>query len=180
MLELVAAQLGRKPEISFEVAVECIFGWPAVLKNIPIKPTGEPNPNLYYLSCPWLRRRLARLEDAGVIDELQRLAAADRQLEADLIRAQAEHASEMRTALAANSAPEQPRAPGRCLIAGAREPLLMKCLHAHLAYYLVHNDYLLGGILAQRIDQLWCGDEHCAAMMTSIREIVGRGEEGGR
>lgn len=159
-------QLGRQLAIRYQVAAECEYGWPNVLRNLPVGTSGEPNPNLYYLCCPWLRRELARLEDAGFIGELQRMIAADSELSSDLRQAQSQHAQEYRTEVMACGLAE---ADGEFLIAGAREPLLLKCLHAHMAFYLVHPDYRLGMKIAGAIGTLSCADERCAAWMDEIR-----------
>jgi len=157
---LIARQLGRSPSISFEVAVKCEYGWPAVIRNSPVNANGGPNPNLYYLTCPWLRRRLARLEDADYIDEMQHLMRIDNKLHSDTLRAQKQHAAEFREARAACGAGQTS---DETWIAGARKPDLLKCLHAHMAYFLVHDDYILGSRIAGTVGRLWCRDGRCAA-----------------
>jgi len=141
---LIAWQLGREPAIAYVVAVDCEYGWPMVLRNEPRDSAGEPNPNLYYLCCPWMRRELARLEDAGLIDALQKQLTVDREFAAGTIAAQENHTRET-----------------GFLIAAAREPLLLKCLHAHMAYHIVHSDYRLGELIARRLGRLKCPDERC-------------------
>lgn len=181
LLLLVARQLGRMPDIGFEVAVTCSYGWPVVLRNLPRTASGRTNPNLYYLSCPWLRRGLARLEDSGLIDELQQQLTSNRDLHLDLIRAQKLYSDEYQRAVAAASA--ETTAAGKAeeasvLIAAARKPEFLKCLHAHAAFYLIHNDYLLGRKIVSALTAIECSDERCAAWAMEISEEYSRPDEG--
>ena len=162
---LVARQLGRVPSISFEVSVNCEFGWPSVIRSSPIKASGEPNPNLYYLVCPWLRRELARLEDSGLIADIEMLLEKDEGLAANTRLAQQDHTEEFQAALRAcgASVTGRPR-----LIAGVSYPLKLKCLHAQVAYFMVHTDYELGGIIHANVRQMWCNDSRCSVWMDEI------------
>lgn len=168
-IELISKQLGRKPSIAFTVAVRCPFDWPAVLLNEAANPAGEPNPNLYYISCPHLRREIARLEDTGFAGSLEEILRSDEDLASDLKKAQEEHRREwMRAAkdakawqsagLAVMLKRTGNHAPN---IAATRDDLSIKCLHAHMAWFLVHPDYRLGKIIAARLRQIWCSDETC-------------------
>ncbi|MCL4473353.1 MAG: DUF501 domain-containing protein [Actinobacteria bacterium] len=170
---LVARQLGRMPDIGFEVAVTCSYGWPAVLRNLTRTALGRPNPNLYYLSCPWLRRGLARLEDSGLIDELQQKLTSNRDLYLGLMRAQKLYSDEYRRAVAAAAAKstgESTADEDGVLIAASRRPELLKCLHAHAAFYLIHDDYLLGRKIMSALTATECSDERCAGWAMKIME----------
>lgn len=165
MSRLVARQLGRKPSISFEVASRCVYGWPSVIRNQPVDLRGEPHPNLFYLTCPWLRRELARLEDGGFISRLQLRIGAEAGLRRDLERCQAGHAAEYRSAMEAGGHGLPRR---DMFIAGAGDPAMVKCLHSHIAWFLVNPDYLAGKVIADEVGELWCPDDRCAAWMAEI------------
>ncbi len=169
---LVGRQVGRQPSISFSVAGSCRYGWPAVIRNAPFDETGSPNPNLFYLCCPFLRKQLAQLEGAGVTGKLQELIAKDPGLAAALKLAQADHARQWEEAAGGpvKTAPPGPR------IAAAGEDLLLKCLHAHCAYGLVHGGYQIGPLIIECLDQLWCDDERCRTWLDEIK-LGSQGEE---
>lgn len=172
----VALQLGRAPAIGFQVRRFCHYGYPAVIRSETRAPDGEPNPNLLYLTCPYLRKEAARLEDAGFVQELEQLIAADPELQKDLRSAQEEHRREWAAASEAEAAEEKEDAevapgPGAVQkhfpapnIAAAGDATKIKCLHAHLAWYMVHPDYQIGRIIASRLPNLWCPDEKCTKM----------------
>lgn len=150
----------------FEVVVECPYGWPAVLKNAVTGRSGEPNPNLYHLSCPYLRRSIASLEDTGGIADLERLLSADSHLAAAVRAAHELHGRQWRRQ--AGSAPVEIRSTA---IAGTATPLALKCLHAHFAWYLVHPHYNLGRLIAERLGETWCPDDYCGR---SLADAGGR------
>lgn len=163
----MACQLGREPSVRFEVVSKCVHGWPSVIRNDPLDLHGEPHPNLYYLTCPWLRRKLARLEDSGFIGKLQLRIAASGELLEDLRRCQARHAADYRSAMEEGRLGAPPR---EMLIAGASDPELIKCLHSHMAWVLVNPEYLAGQEVAAAAGELWCPDDRCA---TWINELNG-------
>lgn len=168
---LIARQLGRKPSIVFRIEMECEYGWPALLGNSPFDASGNPNPNLYYLSCPYLRKRISTLEDSGMIARLQQMITDDPILKADLDRAQGLHDLEWRRAAKGRNG----KSPvGQINIAGSRDANHLKCMHAHFAYFLAHRDYMVGAMIAKMIhgdfsavtisdisDKIWCNDEIC-------------------
>lgn len=146
-----------------------------MIRNAPVDLHGEPHPNLYYLTCPWLRRNLARLEDSGFIAGLQQQIAADAGLLDDLAKNHADHASEYRVAMKEGGFGDAPR---EMLIAGASDPKMIKCLHAHMAWYLVHPDYLAGRLIAGAVSDLWCPDERCAEWIEEINSVQSDPVEG--
>ena len=156
---LVAFQLGRMPQIGFNLAVACSYGWPAVIRNEPYTLTGRPNPNLYYLTCPYLRRALAVMEERGWIVRLQKLAETEPVFARHLVHAQREHAATWQR-LAGRPWPSADAKAPR--IAAASSDFAIKCLHAHVAWSLTHGGYPPGAVLLGAIGTGWCRDERCA------------------
>lgn len=154
--QIVAWQLGRPPSIDFRVARECMFGWPAVLMSSVVTRAGRPNPNLYYLCCPYLRRRLAVLEDESHIRRFEEQIRASEGLRDSVLAAQEAHRRQWGHLAAASGLKAR-----SVLIAGAAGPMALKCLHAHLAWYLVHPGYKLGQQIAALAGEQWCAGELC-------------------
>jgi hypothetical protein len=165
LIHLIGLQLGRTPQIDFRVQVECRYGWPAVIMNEAFKSPTEPNPNLYYLTCPFLRHELAVLEDQG------KTAMLEAEIAADPLSAEALQESQVRHALSwrkhagrdwdKDSGMIGPR------IAAAAEDGALKCLHAYMAWHLAAGGDPVGGRLLEMVGSKWCDDDRCARLSES-------------
>jgi hypothetical protein len=134
-VDVIAAQLGRRPRGRMLVTCRCPHGRPAVILTVPFEGGGGPVPPLLWLSCPHAAARVGGLESvAGTRAVAERLEkdheaaerfALDERLFEDIQRDLATSAPG--DALAS-------RLEGRG-VAGGR-PGAIKCLHAHLAYRL--------------------------------------------
>jgi hypothetical protein len=139
--EAVAALLGRDPGGDFIVVVRDPDGAPMVIENEPFLRDGTPMPTRYWLVDPELRARVGRLEASGGVREAERdvdgaaLAECHR-------RYAAERDALIPPALAG------PRPSGG--VGGTREGV--KCLHAHLAWWLAGGDDPVGAWVAQRLE----------------------------
>lgn len=136
----VAALLGREPEAELVVVRRRLDGTPSVIENAPFLADGTPMPTRYWLVDPEVREAVSRLEAAGGVRMAQ--AAVD---PAALARAHARYAAE-RDALVP---PTQtgPRPSGG--VGGTR--VGVKCLHAHVAWWLVGGDDPVGAWAAERL-----------------------------
>ena len=145
--EVVERQLGRTPRAFERVAVRCPFGRPAVTEQAPFDASGEPFPTTFWLTCPQLVAKIARLEAAGGVERWSRLAVEDPGLRESLERG---HEEQRRL---------RPELPGG--IGGQTRTGGLKCLHAHAAFALARPGYVLGeGILAEA-EPLWPPTECC-------------------
>src|SRR5262245_27789283 len=121
----VRALLGREPLAEFEVVVRDAQGSPVVIRNAPFTVDGTPMPTRYWLVDPGWNRAVSRLEAAGGVREAETLldphtiAAAHR---AYAIERDAEIPQSHRG----------PRPSGG--VGGTR--VGVKCLHAHVAWFL--------------------------------------------
>jgi hypothetical protein len=136
----VASLLGRTPAGNFAVVARRLDGQPMVIENDPILRDGTPMPTRYWLVDPDLRVQVGRLEaDGGVrqaeaeVDEVE-LAAAHR-------RYAEERDSQIQTGW------DGPRPSGG--VGGTRHGV--KCLHAHLAWWLAGGDDPVGDWVARRL-----------------------------
>ena len=96
---------------------------------------GSPFPTLFWLTCPLLVKRAAKLEAAGFMRELSERLAADSGLHARVEAGAARY-------LARRDAHEV--LPPSSLPGGG--PDRIKCLHAHLAHELADPPNAVGGI----------------------------------
>jgi hypothetical protein len=123
--EAVGALLGRDPGGAFTVVVRRDDGSPVVIANEPFLRDGTPMPTRYWLVDPDLRSRVGRLEAAGGVREAE--------AEGDAL---------------VGAAWTGPRPSGG--VGGTRQGV--KCLHAHLAWWLAGGDDPVGEWAAGRLE----------------------------
>ena len=132
--------LGRPPEGRFSVCVRRRDGAPVVIRNAPLLDDGRPMPTRYWLVDADLRAAVSRLEAAGGVRRAARAVDA-----AVLQGAHARYAAERDAALPADHV--GPRPGGG--VGGTRQGV--KCLHAHVAWYLAGGDDPVGAWTAAQI-----------------------------
>lgn len=124
-LDIVAAQLGRRPRGVLAIAYRTPDGQPAVVMTSPRLPDGTPFPTLHYLTEPRLTAVASRQEGSGLMRRMTVWLAEDP------VVAAAYHAAH-RSYLAERDAIE---ALGTEVSAGGM-PQRVKCLHAVMAHAL--------------------------------------------
>jgi uncharacterized protein len=129
----VARLLGREPNGQFEVAVRAPGGDPMVIRNAPFLDDGTPMPTRYWLVDQKLQEAVGRIESTGGVRRAE--AETDPEL---LALAHATYEAERDRAVPADH--EGPRPSGG--VGGTRRGV--KCLHAHLAWYLAGGDDPVG------------------------------------
>ncbi len=155
--ETVAALLGRSPSAAFTVRVRRPEGMPAVIENAPLLDDGRPMPTRYWLVDPLLREAVSRLEAAGGV---RRAAAAVSS--AAVAEAHARHATERDRALPPGHTGPVPSGG----VGGTRRGV--KCLHAHLAWYLAGGDDPVGRWTAEQLGV------NVAAFMSEVIDMPDR------
>lgn len=136
----VAELLGRPPAGEFEVVVRAEDGMPAVIANAPFLTDGTPMPTRYWLVDPALREAVSRVESEGGVRQAE--AAVD---PLRLAEAHDRYRTERDALIPADHT--GPRPAGG--VGGTRQGV--KCLHAHVAWWLAGGDDPVGAWTADRI-----------------------------
>jgi hypothetical protein len=136
----VTSLLGRTPAGNFTVVARRRDGQPTVIENDPILRDGTPMPTRFWLVDPDLRAQVGRLEAGGGV----RQAAAEVD-DAAVAAAHRRYAAERDALIPAGW--EGPRPRGG--VGGTRQGV--KCLHAHLAWWLAGGDDPIGDWVAGRL-----------------------------
>jgi hypothetical protein len=139
--EAVRRLLGREPAADFEVVVRRRDGAPVVIRNAPFTRDGTPMPTRYWLVDPEWNRAVSRLEAAGGVREAERAVDPDA-----LARAHARYADERDANVPAGHAGPRPHAG----VGGTRTGV--KCLHAHVAWYLAGGPDPVGSWVAEQVE----------------------------
>ncbi len=173
-LAAVRAQLGREPYSFVRVVARCPFGFPVAVEDEPYGAAGEPFPTLYYLTCPTFVAAVSRVESAGGVRSWTERAAADPALRRSLAEAGAVSRRRRRVLQERSGTPM--RDGGASLgtgVAGVRDVLAVKCLHAHVAHALAHPAYLFGRAVLSEAGDPWCSDRRCAGLVERSRTESG-------
>lgn len=137
---LVETLIGRPLGGRFAVVVRARDGRPVVIENEPHLRDGTPMPTLFWLVDPELHEAVSRLESEGGVHRFETFVDAD-----ELQRAHDDYALRRR---AATLRADLVQASGG--VGGTRTGV--KCLHAHLANYLVCADDPVGQLVATTLD----------------------------
>lgn len=151
--EVVARQLGRTPDGMIGASARCSFGAPTAVLCSPVvarrarggdgRIPAEPFPTLYWLTCPFLKERVGRLEGGQAFLDIRKMIAEDAQFEAGLRRAADEYRRIRRRlyeelpeglkGLIGEKAAKDLLASGP---GGVKDYRNIKCLHIHLANFI--------------------------------------------
>ena len=144
--EIVTRQLGRELACDMTPVFRCAGGFPVVIKNASATRDGTPFPTLFWITCPALRADIARLEASGAVAGFERFLRSPK-TRAALFASERAYRRErakktgsgraIKQVFIARPDPGAEAALRGVGIAGNRNPLHLKCLHAHAADYLV-------------------------------------------
>ena len=138
-LAAVEALLGRTLAGRCAVVVRRNDGRPVVIENEPHLRDGTPMPTLYWLVDPQLHDAVSRLESEGGVHRFEGLVDA-------------EHLQRSHDEYAARRARATVRTDGAQAVGGVGGTRVgVKCLHAHLANFLVGADDPVGALVAESV-----------------------------
>ena len=164
---IVSAQIGRAPRAPWRVDARCRIGYPTVIVSPSLLEDGTPFPTFAWLVCPWLVELASAAESQGASARWAARALTDEDLRSAL--AQTERDLIVRRA-AESGGSEGSQAVG---IAGQRNSLGVKCLHAHVALALVGIEDPVGGQLLREWEPQ-CPDERCARLIPEASRPIQR------
>jgi hypothetical protein len=136
----VEALLGRRAAGRFAVCIRRRDGRPVVIENEPHLRDGTPMPTLYWLVDGELHDAVSRIESEAGVHIFEELTD-----EADLRTAHELYAQRRRDAIVRTDAVIPSGGVGGTRVG-------VKCLHAHLANFLVNGDDPVGALVAARLE----------------------------
>lgn len=157
--KIVELQLNRTIINFLKTAKYCPFNYPAVITVHPFI-NNIPAPTIYWLSCPYLNYQVDRLEaDSDLISDLGKKIQIDQKFRKKMDQAHKKYAN-YRKELLAEKQLNKARAISEDLyktlvnsgVGGIREKDGIKCLHTHLADFLVHGFNPVGKIVFSRLN----------------------------
>ncbi|HQT99658.1 MAG TPA: DUF501 domain-containing protein [Acidimicrobiales bacterium] len=136
----VAQLLGREPAGRFAVIVRRASGAAVVIENEPHLRDGTPMPTLYWLVDETLHDAVSRLESESGVHRYELLVDTE-----ELALAHDTYATRRAAAVVRHDLVQPSGGVGGTRVG-------VKCLHAHLANFLVHGDDPVGALVAQTLD----------------------------
>ncbi len=157
--EIIEFQLGREAVNLGGILEYCPFGKPALLLTLPYSHGKGIFPTTYWLSCPYLVKEVSRLEDQGMIRELTGRLKEDEQFRDELKKAHINYARKRSLLLddddrrsLRKSSPDMLDVIENSGVGGIRDKGGIKCLHTHLADFLVNGINPVGKFVRERVD----------------------------
>jgi hypothetical protein len=138
-LAVVESLVGRPLAGRCAVVVRHLDGRPVVIENEPHLRDGTPMPTLYWLVDPELHAAVSRLEGSGGVHRFEEL------VDTETLRRTHDQYAQRRARATVRHGGAQPTGG----VGGTR--VGVKCLHAHLANYLVGADDEVGALVAKQI-----------------------------
>lgn len=144
-IKIIEKQIDRKPEGMVEVSKECPFGYPAVIKVYPFF-NGRVFPTTYWLTCPYLQKDISVLEDKGWITKMQKIVDNDKEVAQTLKGSHQNYAKERFEMLDSREKDKMKEISHDIYmtlknsgIGGVKDKKGIKCLHTHVADFLVNR-----------------------------------------
>lgn len=152
------------------VARRCRFGFPQVVVSAPLSRGMKPFPTLFWLTCPFLKRRCGELESMQKIAELEKLFAS---MPDDVARYHADYAA-LRLSLIPDGAKRALEREKPAMFAVLAESgvgginysggcCAPKCLHLQTAAWLGMGAHPAAAWLEAEIGPLECSTGSCSA-----------------
>ncbi len=170
--QVIINQLGREPRGVLGIACRCAFGHPSVIVNRPINTEVEAItvfPTVFWLTCSHLKRLVSQLESNGMIGEIEAKIEEDPDFAAAVKESHIAHANlrqnlvpdEVKQVLAKNY-PKEYQVLTETGVGGIRSRHGVKCLHAHLADFLVTDNNIIGKLVYDSLQEnINCSTGNC-------------------
>ncbi|NPV79408.1 MAG: DUF501 domain-containing protein [Firmicutes bacterium] len=163
--EIITRQLRRRPRGLAGVARRCPWGAPMVVITHPLFEGRRIFPTIYWLTCPFLVKAIAKLESEGEIARISQEFSEDKELYSRLIEAHRLYAedrlsllSEEERAILSRERPQLWTALSGRGVAGVRyqdeNARGVKCLHGHYAHFLSGKENPVGEVVERKLQEM--------------------------
>ena len=169
--KIISLQLKKVVKNDFIVVRLCDWGFPQVIESSLIS-DGRPFPTLFWLTCPFLKEEVSRLESKGMISHFEKRIEHDKSFATAFLGAHRETTLLKEKILCEASVSGESR---RLLldrgIGGIRNLKKVKCLHLHLANYLGGIDNPVGREVWNLLEK-----KQCSSTKIICRELLRENE----
>jgi len=155
-LEILTYQLGRRPRGEIKIGATCSYGAPSVIICPPIL-GDEYFPTTYWLSCPTRKKKVSRLESDSWISKLQNELDIRADWQSRLKQAIEKQIAVRRGLIDIDDSKAADMISSG--IGGTAESFNIKCIHAHLADYMISKINPVGEKTANLTGEIQCDGE---------------------
>ncbi len=158
-LKVIKKQLEREPDNLSDVAKYCPFRRPAILLTSPFEEGQGVFPTIYWLSCPYLVKEVSKLEDRGLISDLTLKLKTDESFYQKMKKAHEIYARRRMNLLGQKKVEIIKKISSDIIkvlkysgVGGIRDKNGIKCLHTHLADYMINGQNPAGEIVSEFVE----------------------------
>jgi len=148
---IVEYQLDRPPRGNWWPRVFCPYGFPMVIETEPFLVDGTPFPTLFWLTCPYLKEEISRMESGPVKVDIMNRVRQDRAASTEELQSEKLY-SEYLKRQGFNR---------ELYVGGSRFPLTFKCIHALIAWYLISHRGVAAQLVLAELERTYCEDKRC-------------------
>lgn len=153
----------------YGIAARCPHGFPQVVVLDPVRKNSKSGysmnalSTLIWLTCPAMKRKIAELEEQGMIKKVEYLLSRDREMETMMTDAHANFyyfRKDIFTKINGNGFSEEMIRVADSGIGGIKDVKTVKCLHLHYAHFKICPKNIVGRAVEGLIrEQSYCGCE---------------------
>jgi hypothetical protein len=160
-VEIVSLQLQSKITNLHSVIKRCKYGYPVAIQSLPYKKENGkilPFPTTFWLTCPYLKREISKLESSGYISKARELLN-----DKDILKKFEEARNiTIKTRMSmVNKDFKYYSYLENLGIAGSKNDLFVKCLHVHVANYFKTKINPIGKWVLEKLEKEECSDCEC-------------------
>lgn len=148
---IVEFQLDRPPRGNWWPRVFCPYGFPMAIETEPFLEDGTPFPTLFWLTCPYLKEEISRIESSPVKTNIIKEVRQDRVASAEELESESLYSEYLK----------RQGLKRELYVGGSRSPLTFKCIHALIAWYLVSHRGVAARLVLAELESTYCEDKRC-------------------
>jgi hypothetical protein len=160
--EILKFQLKGEIENLHSIVKECSYGYPVAIQSLPFKKDkngkSTPFPTTFWLTCPYLRRKIGELESKGYIKKAKEMLK-DKETLYKFIKSREITIKERLSMVGKDF--EYYDYISKLGIGGSRDDTKIKCLHLHVANFFKTKINPIGKWVLENIDSVECEDCEC-------------------
>lgn len=165
-MRIVSYQLGKTPKNVVRVVRRCSYGFPVVIESKSIL-EGKPFPTVYWLTCPFLKYAISRIESLGGILKFENILSNSPELYAKHVEAHLK--AQARAIELADKNVRVIKSLKKRGMGGLSDFKHVKCLHMHVAYHFGGIENPVGRMVLSELEVQECESGLCENVVKEVK-----------